>query len=101
MLVYRRFVESFPDLSTRFNSALELRLGFSDDFDVRPRHLRRGCWFRVRARYQADDGEVSATQTALRQRRRPRFALDIQLMQLLNNGCHQGIERGVRSSPWR
>ena len=29
MLVYRRFVESFPDLSTWFNSPLELRLGFS------------------------------------------------------------------------
>ena len=29
MLVYRRFVESFPDLSTWFDSPLELRLGFS------------------------------------------------------------------------
>ena len=29
MLVYRRFVESFPDLSAWFNSPLELRLGFS------------------------------------------------------------------------
>ena len=29
MLVYRRFVESFPELSTWFDSPLELRLGFS------------------------------------------------------------------------
>jgi integrase len=29
MLIYRRFIESFPDLSTWFDSPLELRLGFS------------------------------------------------------------------------
>jgi hypothetical protein len=29
MLIYRRFVESFPDLSAWFDSPLELRLGFS------------------------------------------------------------------------
>lgn len=29
MLIYRRFVESFPDLSTWFKSPLELRLGFT------------------------------------------------------------------------
>ena len=29
MLIYRRFIESFPDLSMWFDSPLQLRLGFS------------------------------------------------------------------------